>query len=134
EAFRQRVTAGQGAAPVDVVVSSVGRDLFARMVDLLGPGGRLVFYGATSGYTLTFVGKPGASAPAEMLRRADLRPGEGVLLYWGTESGRPDDAVAAEAVAATLVTGARVVVAARTDAQAAAAKAAGADGVASIET
>ncbi|HTK92251.1 MAG TPA: enoyl-CoA hydratase-related protein [Verrucomicrobiae bacterium] len=134
EAFRQRVTAGQGAAPVDVVVSSVGRDLFARMVDLLGPGGRLVFYGATSGYTLTFVGKPGASAPAEMLRRADLRPGEGVLLYWGTESGRPDDAVAAEAVAATLVTGARVVVAARTDAQAAAAKAAGAHGVASIET
>ena len=33
------------------------------MIDLLGPGGRLVFYGATSGYTLTFLGKPG-SAPA----------------------------------------------------------------------
>ena len=49
---------------MDVVVSSVGRDLFGRMVDLLVPGGRLVFYGATSGYTLAFLGKAGAAAPA----------------------------------------------------------------------
>ena len=93
EAFRARVLDRQGGGPpaatsgatpggpMDVVVSSVGRDLFARMVDLLGPGGRLVFYGATSGYTLTVLGKAGAAAPAEMLRRADLRPREGVLVY-----------------------------------------------------
>ena len=129
EAFRRR------ADPVDVVVSSVGRDLFARMVDLLGPGGRLVFYGATSGYTLTFLGKPGAAAPAEMLRRADLRPREGVLIYWGLEDGGDDDPVAAAATVAALAAGARVVVACRRDRQAARVKAAHAvQGVVSLET
>jgi enoyl-CoA hydratase/carnithine racemase/NADPH:quinone reductase-like Zn-dependent oxidoreductase len=134
EGFRRRVAEGGGGAPVDVVVSSVGRDLFARMVDLLGPDGRLVFYGATSGYTLTFLGKPGAAAAAEMLRRADLRPTEGVLVYWGAQGNEDDDPVAAEAVAAALATGARVVVAARRDGQAARAKAAHAlHGVVSLE-
>src|SRR5207249_1099805 len=71
----------QGAL-MNVVVSSVGRDLFGRMVDLLVPGGRLVFYGATSGYTLAFMGKPGSAAAAEMFRRARLRPGQGVLVYY----------------------------------------------------
>ncbi len=47
------------------------------------PGGRLVFYGATSGYTLAFLGKPGPRPAREMLRRADLRPNEGVLVYYG---------------------------------------------------
>jgi acrylyl-CoA reductase (NADPH)/3-hydroxypropionyl-CoA dehydratase/3-hydroxypropionyl-CoA synthetase len=129
EALRRRVD------PADVVVSSVGRDLFARMVDLLGPGGRLVFYGATSGYTLTFLGKPGAAAPAEMLRRADLRPREGVLIYWGLEEGGDDDPVAAAATVAALAAGARVVVACRRDGQAARVKAAHAvQGVVSLET
>ncbi len=129
-----RVGAIIDGAPVDVVVSSVGRDLFARMVDLLGPGGRLVFYGATSGYTLTFLGKPGAAPAAEMFRRADLRPGEGVLVYWGDASGHAVDPVAGEAVAAALGAGARVVVAARRDEQAARVKAAHAVlGVVSLE-
>lgn len=129
EDFRARVDS------TDVVVSSVGRDLFARMVDLLGPGGRLVFYGATSGYTLTFLGKAGAAAPAEMLRRADLRPREGVLVYWGTEDGGDDDPVAAEATGAALAAGARVVVACRRDSQVARIKAAHAvQGVVSLET
>jgi enoyl-CoA hydratase/carnithine racemase/NADPH:quinone reductase-like Zn-dependent oxidoreductase len=110
------VRGANAGAPIDVVVSSVGRDLFPRMIDLLGPGGRLVFYGATSGYTLTFLGKPGAAPAAEMLQRAGLRPTQGVLVYW---RGR-DDAVGAEAVAAALRTGARVVVATPTDAEAAA--------------
>jgi len=139
EAFRARVLEGQGgAAPgaaMDVVVSSVGRDLFARMVDLLGPGGRLVFYGATSGYTLTFLGKAGAAPAAEMFRRADLRPREGVLVYWGLEDGADDDPVAAGATAAALAAGARVVVACRLDRQAARVKAAHAvQGVVSLES
>jgi len=33
------VRAANDGRPIDVVVSSVGRDLFPRMVDLLGPGG-----------------------------------------------------------------------------------------------
>ena len=134
EELQGRVRAITNGAPVDVVVSSVGRDLFARMVDLLGPGGRLVFYGATSGYTLTFLGKPGAAPAAEMLRRADLRPGEGVLVYWGDASGHALDPVAGEAVAAALAAGARVVVATRRDEQAAGVKAAHAVlGVVSLE-
>src|SRR4029079_3149591 len=62
----ETVCAAHGGAAVDVVVSSVGRDLFGRMVDLLAPGGRLVFYGATSGYTLAFLGKPGAASAPQM--------------------------------------------------------------------
>ena len=147
EAFRARVLDRQGGGPpaatsgatpggpMDVVVSSVGRDLFARMVDLLGPGGRLVFYGATSGYTLTFLGKAGAAAPAEMLRRADLRPREGVLVYWGLEDGGDDDPVAEAVTVAALAAGARVVVACCRDRQAARVKAAHAvSGVVSLET
>jgi acrylyl-CoA reductase (NADPH)/3-hydroxypropionyl-CoA dehydratase/3-hydroxypropionyl-CoA synthetase len=139
ETFRTRTLEGQDGAPpgaaMDVVVSSVGRDLFARMVDLLGPGGRLVFYGATSGYTLTFLGKAGAAAPAEMLRRADLRPREGVLVYWGMEGEGEDDPLAAEATVAALAAGARVVVACRRDSQAARIKAAHAvQGVVSLES
>ena len=41
----------------------VGRELSGRMVDLLAPGAAYVFYGATSGYTISFLGKPGASRP-----------------------------------------------------------------------
>jgi len=104
-------------ALANVVVSSVGRDLFGRMVDLLVPAGRLVFYGATSGYTLAFLGKPGSASAREMLGRADLRPNQGVLVYYGLD-GRVDDEVGAEAIEAAVRAGARVAVAARLDAQA----------------
>jgi enoyl-CoA hydratase/carnithine racemase/NADPH:quinone reductase-like Zn-dependent oxidoreductase len=120
-----------GGAPIDVVVSSVGRDLFPRMVELLGPGGRLVFYGATSGYTLTFLGKPGVAPAAEMLRRAGLRPTHGVLVYWRG----PGDAAGADAITAALHAGARVVVTTPTDAEAVAVQAAHrVRGVVSLET
>src|SRR5262249_54137691 len=123
----------QGAL-VDVVVSSVGRDLFGRMVDLLAPGGRLVFYGATSGYTLTLVGKPGAASASEMLRRADVRPDDGVLIYYGRDGGL-DDPVGAEAIGVALAARARVVVATRLDAQAAHVRdALGVHGTVSLET
>ena len=121
-------------ALIDVVVSSVGRDLFGRMIDLLAPGGRLVFYGATSGYTLAFVGKPGAAPAREMLRRVDVRPNEGVLIYYGV--GRAlEDPVGDDAIGVALAARARVVVATRLDAQAARVKAAfGVHGVVSLET
>ena len=114
--FEAMVQARNDGRPIDVVVSSVGRDLFGRMVDLLAPGGRLVFYGATSGYTLAFVGKPGAAAASEMLARADVRPNEGVLVYYG--GAGEDDAVGLESIEAAIRSGARVVVATATDAQA----------------
>jgi acrylyl-CoA reductase (NADPH)/3-hydroxypropionyl-CoA dehydratase/3-hydroxypropionyl-CoA synthetase len=116
-AFRDAVGTRNDGAKVDVVVSSVGRDLFPRMVDLLGPGGRLVFYGATSGYTLTFLGKPGSANAREMLARAGLRPNAGVLVYYsGATAG--DDPAGGDAIAAALSTGARIVVVTRTDAAA----------------
>jgi acrylyl-CoA reductase (NADPH)/3-hydroxypropionyl-CoA dehydratase/3-hydroxypropionyl-CoA synthetase len=125
------VRGANGGAPIDVVVSSVGRDLFPRMVELLGPGGRLVFYGATSGYTLTLLGKPGAAPAAEMLRRAGLRPAHGVLVYWRG----PGDGAGADAITTALRVGARVVVVAPTDAEAAAVRAAyRVGGVVSLQT
>jgi NADPH2:quinone reductase len=42
--------------PVDRVVDLVGRATFAASVELLGPGGRLVFVGGTSGADLSFSG------------------------------------------------------------------------------
>ena len=122
-AFTERVRAANDGRPIDVVVSSVGRDLFARMVDLLGPGGRIVFYGATSGYTLTLIGKPGRASATEMFARVDLRPQQGVLVYHGLTatglSDAPGDPTAEEAVESALALRARVVAVTRTDAQAA---------------
>jgi acrylyl-CoA reductase (NADPH)/3-hydroxypropionyl-CoA dehydratase/3-hydroxypropionyl-CoA synthetase len=122
-----------GGALIDVVVSSVGRDLFPRMIDLLAPSGRLVFYGATSGYTLTFLGKPGSARAGEMMRRGGLRPHHGVLVYYG---GRGlADPVGDDAISTAVHAGARVAVATRTDAEAAAVKAAHrVAGVVSLET
>lgn len=133
--WRELVTSRNDGAPIDVVVSSVGRDLFARMVDVLGPGGRLVFYGATSGYTLTFLGKPGTATAEEMYARAALRPHEGVLVYYGTAgAGGTEDRVAAEAIAAARRTGARAVAVTATEAQAAHVRdALGAHGSVSLE-
>src|SRR5204862_470538 len=72
-AFTERVRTVSDGDSIDVIVSSVGRYLFPRMIDLLGHGGRLVFYGATSGYTLTFLGKPGTAPVTEMYARAGRR-------------------------------------------------------------
>ncbi|MCI0546589.1 MAG: enoyl-CoA hydratase-related protein [Candidatus Rokubacteria bacterium] len=118
EVFRAPVREQNDGALMHVVVSSVGRDLFGRMVDLLGPGGRLVFYGATSGYSLAFLGKPGAAEPAEMYRRAGLRPDHGVLVYYGVIETL-EDPLGEAAIEAAIAAGARVVVATRRDAQAA---------------
>src|SRR5262249_12742409 len=121
-------------ALMDVVVSSVGRDLFGRMVDLLAPGGRIVFYGATTGYTLAFLGKRGSARSEEMLRRVDLRPVESVVVYYDRGDALEDE-VGAEAIAAALSAGARVVAVTRTDAQAAHVGATqGLEGVVSLET
>jgi enoyl-CoA hydratase/carnithine racemase/NADPH:quinone reductase-like Zn-dependent oxidoreductase len=122
-----------GGALIDVVVSSVGRELFPRMIDLLAPSGRLVFYGATSGYTLTFLGKPGNARAGEMMRRAGLRPHHGVLVYYGSRGLA--DPVGDDAISTAVHAGARVAVATRTDAEAAVVQAAHrVAGVVSLET
>ncbi|MGI4878594.1 MAG: enoyl-CoA hydratase-related protein, partial [Janthinobacterium lividum] len=47
----------------DYVVSHAGETAFPRSFQLLAEGGVLAFYGASSGYHFSFVGKPGSIAP-----------------------------------------------------------------------
>jgi acrylyl-CoA reductase (NADPH)/3-hydroxypropionyl-CoA dehydratase/3-hydroxypropionyl-CoA synthetase len=103
----------------DFVVSHAGERAFPRSFQLLAEGGALTFYGASSGYHFTFVGKPGRRTPAAMLQRAQVRAGEAALVYYGAGLAAdalldPDGLIAIEAVAAA---GARACVVAYSDAQ-----------------
>jgi acrylyl-CoA reductase (NADPH)/3-hydroxypropionyl-CoA dehydratase/3-hydroxypropionyl-CoA synthetase len=81
----------------------------------------LTFYGASSGYHFTFLGKPGSASPTEMLRRAELRAGEAVLIYYGTTDDGAHtalvDPAGLEAIEAARQLGARIVAVTYTDAQ-----------------
>ncbi len=112
EAFRSQ-NDGQLA---DYVISHAGERAFPRSFQLLGPGGTLTFYGASSGYHFTFMGKPGAAAPAEMLQRVGLRAGQAALVYYGIGDDLVDE-TGIEIIEAVREAHARVVVATRTDGQ-----------------
>ncbi len=102
----------------DYVVSHAGETAFPRSFQLLEEGGTLTFYGASSGYYFTFVGKPGHRPADAMLAEARLGGGESVLVYYGV--GDPTtllDEGGLEAIEASRTAGARIVVATRTDAQ-----------------
>ncbi|MBO9341131.1 MAG: AMP-binding protein [Roseiflexus sp.] len=135
--------AQNGGHLADYVVSHAGETAFPRSFQLLGEPHdghipTLTFYGASSGYHFTFLGKPGAADPVEILRRAGLRAGEAVMIYYGVddrsylgdegyESGvAPDtlehrvslvDQVGLEAIESARAMGARIVVVTYTDAQ-----------------
>ena len=106
-----------GGRLADYVVSHAGQESFPRSFQLLAEHGTLTFYGATSGYWFSFVGKRGAAAPEEMLRRARLRAGEAVLLYYGVGNRDLLDRVGLEAIEAVRAAGGRLVVATASDAQ-----------------
>ncbi|KNZ33814.1 MAG: acetyl-CoA synthetase [Methylibium sp. NZG] len=106
-----------GGRLADYAVSHAGETAFPRSFQLLGEGGTLAFYGASSGYHLTLVGKPGSTAPETMLQRAGARAGEAVLLYYGVQSTALLDATGLEMIEAVRAIGARTVVATTTDAQ-----------------
>jgi acrylyl-CoA reductase (NADPH)/3-hydroxypropionyl-CoA dehydratase/3-hydroxypropionyl-CoA synthetase len=110
----------------DYVVSHAGELSFPRSFQLLEENGILTFYGASSGYHFTFIGKKGSCPPQEIVRRAKLRAGEGILIYYGVGNfgvGSVDhsvtiiDTVGLEAIEAARETGANIVVAAYKDAQ-----------------
>jgi acrylyl-CoA reductase (NADPH)/3-hydroxypropionyl-CoA dehydratase/3-hydroxypropionyl-CoA synthetase len=120
EAFR----AQSGGRLADYAVSHAGETAFPRSFQLLGEPRdghtpTLTFYGASTGYHFTFLGKPGSAAPVEMLRRAGLRAGEAVLIYYGIEHAelRLVDQPGIEAIEAARGLGARVVVVTASDAQ-----------------
>ena len=110
----QRLNDGRRA---DYVVSHAGETAFPRSFQLLAEGGSLAFYGASSGYHFTFMGKEGAADPEVMLRKAKLRGGEAVLVFYGPRSSDLLDAAGLEIVEAARRFGARTVVATTTDGQ-----------------
>ncbi len=107
----------------DYAISHAGEQAFPRSFQLLGEPRdghipTLTFYGASSGYHFTFLGKPGHSSPEEMMRRAGLRGGQAVLIYYGVGGdGALVDEPGLEAIEAARSLGSRVVVATYTDAQ-----------------
>jgi len=107
----------------DYAISHAGEQAFARSFQLLGEPRdghipTLTFYGASSGYHFTFLGKPGHASPEEMMRRAGLRAGQAVLIYYGVEGdGALVDEPGLEAIEAARSMGARIVVVTYTDAQ-----------------
>ncbi|WP_448188105.1 AMP-binding protein [Azospirillum sp. sgz301742] len=109
-AFLDAVRAVNGGHLVDYAVSHAGETTFPRSFQALAPGGALTFFGASSGYHMTFIGKPGAAEPAEMLRRARLRPGEAVLVFYGAGARGLRDDMALSAIEAAREAGARVCV------------------------
>ena len=106
-----------GGKLADYVVSHAGETAFPRSFQLLGAGGTLAFYGASSGYHFSFMGKAGAASPEAMLRKAALRGGEAVLLYYGPGATDLLDEVGLEMIEAARRFNARTVVAATTDGQ-----------------
>ncbi|MDJ0894609.1 MAG: AMP-binding protein [Alphaproteobacteria bacterium] len=115
--FVEAVKAANDGALVDYAVSHAGETAFPRSFQALAPGGAITFFGASSGYQMTFLGKPGTEAPAEMLRRAKLRPGEAVLVFYGADgpTGRGETALAA--IETARAAGAQIVVVTDEDAE-----------------
>ena len=101
----------------DYAVSHAGETAFPRSFQLLADGGVLAFYGASSGYHFTFAGKAGASDATTMLRRAKLRGGEAVLLFYGPRSTDLLDEAGLAMIEAARAAKARTVVATTTDGQ-----------------
>ena len=117
ESFVAEVEA-QAGGPVDYVVSHAGEKAFGRSFQVLGPGGVLTFFGASSGYRFSFMGKPGVAKTADMMQRSGLRPGRALLVIYGpgTEDGIVDPA-AIEAIEVGCAMNARVAVLADTNSQ-----------------
>ncbi len=106
-----------GGRLADYAVSHAGETAFPRTFQLLGEGGVVAFYGASSGYHFTFVGKPGSIAPEAALRRARVRAGEALLLFYGPRSTALADEVGLEMIEAARAVQARTVVVTTTDGQ-----------------
>ncbi|MFQ3665064.1 MAG: enoyl-CoA hydratase-related protein, partial [Sphingomonadaceae bacterium] len=106
-----------GGRLADFVVSHAGETAFPRSFQLLAEGGKLAFYGASSGYHFSFMGKPGAASPEEMLERADARGGEALLIFYGPGSRDLLDATGLEMIEAARRFALRTVVVTATDGQ-----------------
>jgi acrylyl-CoA reductase (NADPH)/3-hydroxypropionyl-CoA dehydratase/3-hydroxypropionyl-CoA synthetase len=106
-----------GGRLADYVVSHAGETAFPRGFQMLERGGILTFFGASSGYHFTFMGKTGSISPVDVLRRAGLTAGEAVLVFYGAASGAALDPVGLECIETAREHGARTVVCTMTDGQ-----------------
>lgn len=106
-----------GGKLADYVVSHAGERAFPRSFQLLDQGGTLAFYGASSGYHFSFMGKSGEASPEQMMARASLRGGESVLLYYGPNSRDLADEKGLEMIEAARLFKARIVIVSTTDGQ-----------------
>ncbi len=106
-----------GGKLADYAVSHAGETAFPRSFQMLGDGGKLAFYGASSGYHLSFMGKPGGSTAEKMLRKAGARGGEAILIFYGPNSTALADETGLEMIEAARGIGARTVVVTTTDGQ-----------------
>ena len=113
DAYRE---ANNGAL-ADFAISHAGETAFPRTFQLLEDGGVVAFYGASSGYHFTFVGKEGSVPPEEILRRANARGDESVAIFYGPASAELVDEAGLEMIEATRLIGAKTVVITTTDGQ-----------------
>ncbi len=117
EPILERYRAMNDGKLADFVVSHAGERAFPRSFQLLAEGGSLAFYGASSGYHFTFMGKIGEASPEAMLAKAELRGGESVLLYYGAGTTDLADPKGLEMIEAARLFKARIAVVAYTNAQ-----------------
>lgn len=101
----------------DYAISHAGQDTFPRSFQLLKQGGTLTFFGASAGYHFTFMGKTGSIQPEEILKRAQLQPGENVLIFYGTKDESILDEKGLECIEAARELRARIVVCTMHDSQ-----------------
>jgi acrylyl-CoA reductase (NADPH) / 3-hydroxypropionyl-CoA dehydratase / 3-hydroxypropionyl-CoA synthetase len=119
EAFLKSIKKQNGNKLVDYAVSHAGETSFPRTFQALAEGGTVGFYGASSGYHFTFMGKKGKSTPDAMLNKIKFRANEAALCYYGTGVDKSGivDAVGLEIIETLRERKARIVVACYTNAQ-----------------
>lgn len=114
EAFLESVRQGNRGQLCTHAVSHAGETAFPRTFQALEENGVLTYFGASSGYYMTFIGKPGSRTASDMLRRANATPGQAALIFYGSGSERRDDDALA-AIEAARGSSLRIVVVTDTD-------------------
>lgn len=102
----------------DYVVSHAGELSFPRSFQLLAENGILTFYGGSSGYHFTFMGKSGAERPEIMLKRVGAQAGAAVLIFYGLADGSSMDQVGLEIIEACREMQTKLAVCTQTNVQA----------------
>ena len=97
-------------------LSHAGETAFPRTFQALQDNGVMTYFGASSGYYMTFIGKRGTSPASAMLRRANATPGQATVIFYGSRSDRRDDDALA-AIESGRASSLRIVVVTDTDAE-----------------